>query len=77
MANLQIKGSRGRFLTRMFHGVDKETKRTYFSSTLAMKNTLRESIAVKVGLINICGVGLNHHTLQSAVVLYSVVVIRP
>jgi hypothetical protein len=44
---------------------------------MALKNTLRESIAVKVGSKTFCGVGLNHHTLQSAVVFYAVVVIRP
>jgi hypothetical protein len=42
----------------------------------ASKNPLRESIATKVGLKTFCSVGLNHHTLQSAVVFYFIVLIH-
>jgi hypothetical protein len=34
----------------------------------ASKIPVRESIAFEVGLKTFCSVGLNHHTLQSAVV---------
>jgi CspA family cold shock protein len=42
----------------------------------ASKNPLRESIAAKVGLKTFCSVGLNHHTLQSGVVFYFIVLIH-
>jgi hypothetical protein len=40
----------------------------YLEDASASENPLRESIAVKVGLKTFCGVGIDHHTLQSAVV---------
>jgi hypothetical protein len=42
--------------------------RPMLTSCRPSENPLRESIAVKVGLKTFCSVGINHHTLQSAVV---------
>jgi hypothetical protein len=48
--------------------VDMPAQRAYVVISSESRNPLRESIAAKVGLKTFCSVGLNHHTLQSAVV---------
>jgi hypothetical protein len=43
---------------------------------MASKNPLREAIAFKVWIKTFCSVGLNHHTLQGAVVFFGVAAIQ-